>query len=258
MILILKKFLIQAFSLLPDKLLEKLEKIFSISRGRGYNFSIESEFKNFLRFNKNIRVFVDIGGNRGKYTDQIIKNFPSSKGFIFEPDSTNYFLLKKKYKSNNITIIDKAVSNKAGKKFLYSNKKSSGRSSLYNRRMSHFDMKFKKIEKVKIIKMSDFYKKNIKSIVDFCKIDIEGNELNCLHGFEKCIKNFRYIQFEFNGCNIDSKTFFQDFWYFFKKNNFKIYRLTPSGPLAIKKYSEEDEYFGMSNFIAENLTLLKK
>ena len=100
MILILKKFLIQAFSLLPDKLLEKLEKIFSISRGRGYNFSIESEFKNFLRFNKNIRVFVDIGGNRGKYTDQIIKNFPSSKGFIFEPDSTNYFLLKK-----NINLI---------------------------------------------------------------------------------------------------------------------------------------------------------
>ena len=48
MILTLKKFLIQAFSLLPDKLLEKLEKIFSISRGRGYNFSIESEFKNFL------------------------------------------------------------------------------------------------------------------------------------------------------------------------------------------------------------------
>ena len=77
-----------------------------------------------------------------------------------------------------------------------------------------------------------------------------------LYGFEKYIKKFRYIQFEFNGCNIDSKTFFQDFWYFFKKNNFRLYRLTPSGPLLIKKYTEEDEYFGMSNFIAQNTKFL--
>ena len=100
--------------------------------------------------------------------------------------------------------------------------------------------------------MIDYYKKNINSVVDFCKIDIEGNELNCLIWFEKSLKWFRYIQFEFNGCNIDSKTFLQDFWYFFKKQKFNIYRMSPYGPRLIKNYSEEDEFFGMNNFIAEN------
>ena len=256
MTLKLKKLFIKILSLLPDNMLNTLEKAFSISRGRGLNFSIETEFSSFLKFKRNINLFVDIGGNRGKYTEQILKNFPNSSGFIFEPDSKNYFFLKKKFKSKNITVINQALSNIKGTNYLFSNKRSSGRSSLYNRRLNHFNLKFKKIEKVKINKMSSYYKKNIKKVVDFCKIDIEGNELKCLYGFEKYIKKFRYIQFEFNGCNIDSKTFFQDFWYFFKKNNFRLYRLTPSGPLLIKKYTEEDEYFGMSNFIAQNTKFL--
>jgi len=255
MILNFKKILILIVSSLPDKILEKLEKLFSISRGKGYNFSLESEFKNFLKFKKKIRVFVDIGAHKGEYTDQIIKNFPDSKGFIFEPDDQKYLILKTRYKSKNIIVVDKALSNTSGTKFLYSNKKSSGCSSLFKREMSHFNMKFEKTQEVKTIKMLDYFKENIKDIVDFCKIDIEGNELNCLNGFEESIKNFRYIQFEFNACNISSRTFFQDFWYFFKKNNFKIYRLTPSGPLELDRYSEEDEFFGMNNFIAENLNL---
>jgi len=52
MILNFKKILILIVSSLPDKILEKLEKLFSISRGKGYNFSLESEFKNFLKFKK--------------------------------------------------------------------------------------------------------------------------------------------------------------------------------------------------------------
>ena len=257
MILKIKKLIIKILSFLPDKILLTLEKTFSISRGKGLNFSIKNEFSNFLKFNENINVFVDIGGNKGEYTEQIIKNFPNSEGFIFEPDSKNYLFLKKKFKSKKIIVIKKALSNTTGKNYIFSNKRSSGRSSLYKRRLDHYGFKFKKIEKVKITTMSSYYQKNIKKVVDFCKIDIEGNELNCLYGFKKFIERFRYIQFEFNGCNIDSKTFFQDFWYFFKKNNFRLYRLTPTGPLLIKNYTEEDEHFGMNNFIAQNNRFIK-
>ena len=76
--------------------------------------------------------------------------------------------------------------------------------------------------------------------------------MKCLIGFENKIKNFKLIQFEFNACNIDSKIFFKDFWNFFKNNNFSIYRMTPSGPLKIKSYNEDDENFSMNNYLAKN------
>lgn len=252
----IKKIIIYIISFLPDTILEKLEKIFSISRGKGFNFSLKLEFRNFLKFRRKIETFVDIGSNRGLYTDEILKIYPNATGYLFEPDNYNYQLLKKKYKKyKKIFIINNALSNKKKVSILYANKKSSGQTSLLKRNIKHLGQNFKKIQKVKVIKMSTFFNKFIKKNIDFCKIDVEGAEYNCLKGFEKKIKFFKYIQFEFNACNVDSKIFFRDFWYFFKNNNFKLYRLTPSGPTLIKKYIDEDEFFGMNNFIAENISL---
>ena len=186
-----------------------------------------------------------------------MKNFPNATGYLFEPDNNNYRFLKRKYKKN-IFVINKALSNKEKTAVIYSNKKSSGQTSLIKRDIKHLGQDFKRIHKVEVIKMSTFFKRFIKKNVDFCKIDIEGSEYDCLKGFEKKIKFFKYIQFEFNGCNVDSRVFFKDFWYFFKDNNFRLYRLTPKGPMLIKRYVEEDEFFGMNNFIAENIFFIKK
>jgi hypothetical protein len=65
----------------------------------------------------------------------------------------------------------------------------------------------------------------------------------------------RALQFEFGGCNIDTRTFFQDFWYFFKSYNFDIYRVGPFGVKEIVAYSELDEFFSTTNFIAVNRKL---
>jgi hypothetical protein len=54
----------------------------------------------------------------------------------------------------------------------------------------------------------------------------------------------------FGGCNIDTRTFFQDFWYFFMEQNFRIWRITPSGIFQVKSYSEYDESFVTTNYIA--------
>jgi hypothetical protein len=62
-------------------------------------------------------------------------------------------------------------------------------------------------------------------IIDYVKIDVEGWELSVLQGFGDLVYNMRVIQFEFGGSNIDTRTFFQDFWYFFKDHNFSIYRI---------------------------------
>jgi hypothetical protein len=112
-------------------------------------------------------------------------------------------------------------------------------------------------ENVEVIKFEDFLKfddipKDLPKIIDYVKIDVEGNELKVLQGFGDIIKNVKLIQFEFGGCNIDTRTYFQDFWYFFKDNNFSLYIISQSGPVKIENYSEPYEYFSTTNYIALN------
>ena len=83
-------------------------------------------------------------------------------------------------------------------------------------------------------------------------LDVEGHELDVLEGFGKLILKTKLIQFEFGGCNIDTRTYFQDFWYFFLERNFIIYRITPRGFLRIRSYKEKYEFFQTTNYIALN------
>jgi hypothetical protein len=88
------------------------------------------------------------------------------------------------------------------------------------------------------------------------KIDVEGHELDVLKGFGDLLSQIRLVQFEFGGCNIDTRTFFQDFWNLFSQAGFALYRLSPLGPIAIKNYAEDLESFVCTNYIAVNTNLL--
>ena len=63
-------------------------------------------------------------------------------------------------------------------------------------------------------------------------------------------KKIKFIQFEFGSCNIDSKTYFQDFWYLLK-DNYNIYRIVKDGITPIIKYKETSEIFTTINYLAE-------
>lgn len=124
-------------------------------------------------------------------------------------------------------------------------------SSLTRRRLSHFDIDFECSEEVTLVKFEDYWVNQLECRnIDFVKLDIEGHELDALSGFGKAIESVRLIQFEFGGCNIDTRTYFQDFWYFFEEKGFDIYRITPLGLVKILKYNEMDEVFITTNFLA--------
>jgi Methyltransferase FkbM domain len=84
-------------------------------------------------------------------------------------------------------------------------------------------------------------------------VDVEGNELNVLKGASEMIRkgNIDFIQFEFGGTDIDSRTFFQDFYYLLK-DNYKIYRIYRNGLDPIRQYNQTQEIFLAS------ITLLKE
>jgi len=85
------------------------------------------------------------------------------------------------------------------------------------------------------------------------KLDIEGHELDALIGASKMFEKgaIEMCTFEFGGCNIDTRTFFQDFYYYFTNFNLMLHRMTPSGFLApIVKYKEVYEQFRTTNYLA--------
>ena len=154
---------------------------------------------------------------------------------------------------SNVKIIPCAVGESSGIASLYANEPGSGLGSLSKRRLDHFNIKFDMEETIDVIRFEDYWVKVLeKRNIDVLKLDIEGHELYALHGLGESINSISVIQFEFGGCNIDSRTYFQDFWYFFKEHNFKIFRIGPIGIQKIEKYRESDEYFLTTNFVAVN------
>jgi len=118
-------------------------------------------------------VVLDLGANIGYYT-LIFGKLVGKRGkvFAFEPDPTNFSLLKKNVEMNgykNVELVQKAVSNKTGKIKLYLCEDNKGDHRIYN---SHDGRQSIEIEAIRL----DDYFKNYNGAVDFIKMDIQGAE----------------------------------------------------------------------------------
>ena len=82
------------------------------------------------------------------------------------------------------------------------------------------------------------------------KIDVEGNEFKALLGAKEMLnkKSVGAIQIEFGGTNIDSRTYFRDFWNLLH-DDYKVYRILKNGLYEIEKYDEHLEIFTCTNYL---------
>ncbi len=237
-----------------QKIARTLEEKAARIQGKGWGVgTVDQEFEMASSLMGSVEkpLFVDIGGNKGTYTSAILKKFPNCSVVVFEPAQVNQEILRNKFSSQNVIIEPFAVSDTASTSVLHSNAAGSGLASLAKRRLDHHGIDFEHREEVTTVRFDDYWKNYLeRRPINFCKIDIEGHELAALNGFGEAIEHINLIQFEFGGCNIDTRTFFQDFWYFSKPKGFKIFRMTPSGLSWVESYSEFDESFRTTNFLA--------
>ena len=225
-------------------------------QGKGWgSTTVRKEFAAAVSLltSRNPQICIDIGANKGTYTYEVVRKFPKCRIVIFEPAKSNTNILKNKFGTNsNVVIEQTGVSNKVGGATLFSDKDGSGLASLTKRRLDHFGIEFNHKETITTIRFEDYWKEKLGSgKIDILKIDIEGHELDALAGFGDSLNYIEVIQFEFGGCNIDTRTFFRDFWYFFKESGFDLYRITPFGVLNIAKYRELDEFYSTCNYLAK-------
>ena len=171
---------------------------------------------------------------------------------MFEPSRTNIEHLNRRFGENHkITVNGFGLGSHDQDCTLYADTAGSGMASLTKRNLDHFGIDFDHAESVRIRRFDEYWEAVLdKRMIDLVKIDVEGHELEVLNGIGNAISFINIIQFEFGGCNIDTRSYFRDFWHFFQQNKFDIFRITPFGISAVKKYSEMDECFVTTNFLA--------
>jgi len=203
-------------------------------------------------------VAFDVGANIGDYTRALAHQFGSrTKIYSFEPSKATFKTFSENISTDqacakNVIATNMGLSDKAGSLELFTDADNSGLASVYQRRLDHVGVSMDKKETIALTTIDEFCAKHRVGEIDFLKMDVEGHELSVLQGAKGMLarKAIKYIQFEFGGNNIDSRTFFQDFYYLLK-DDFNIYRVVKDGLCPIKEYKETYECFLCTVFFAE-------
>jgi len=74
-----------------NKLLDWIERVAAYLHGKGGGAdNVGKEFSSAISLmEKKVHLCIDIGGNKGIYTDEITAKFPSAKVVILEPAKSN-------------------------------------------------------------------------------------------------------------------------------------------------------------------------
>jgi FkbM family methyltransferase len=198
---------------------------------------------------------LDVGANEGQFLGMLLAGLPDSTQIhCFEPSVSAFSRLSSMASSFPRVFLNRcAIGRQSGEGTLHYDREGSGLASLTKRDISHVGLSFEGSEPVQIRTIDEYCSDRSIDRIHLLKLDIEGHELDALQGARGMFSRDRidYVTFEFGGCNIDTRTYFRDFWRFFGEFQMNIFRLAPRGAwVRIERYEEFDELFRTTNFVA--------
>ncbi len=248
-----------SFADMRYRFLEYLEHQAQRGQGKGFGAkSIKHEVRAALPFLPSLNAVVfDIGANKGLWAKEMLRVAGTRLGTLYcvEPSRHNFAVLEA-IPDPRVVLLKTALSDKPGEETLYFDREGSGIASLANRRLDFHGVSMEGRETVAVTTLDAVIAERRIARIDFAKFDIEGYEYNAFLGGEKAFSQgvVRACAFEFGGCNIDTRTYLRDFWFFLTERNYRIATINPLGkPHPIARYHE-----GLENFLATNYVAWRK
>lgn len=199
------------------------------------------------------RVVFDVGANLGDFTLAALEAFgPATRVLAFEPSPRTFERLTAAVAQRpGVELHNLGLGDQPGHLNLYTDGVGSGMASLYQRDLSAQGRALNIVEQVEVTTLDRFCAEHQISAIDYLKLDVEGHELSVLRGAAGLLAAdaIRLIQFEFGGCAIDARVFWRDLYQLLNPR-FRLYRLLQDGLVALPRYSERDEVFVTTNFLA--------
>ena len=198
-------------------------------------------------------VVFDVGGNHGEWSSFALQAQPNIQLFTFEPVPPVFEILQKTLENyNQVQLFDCALSDQIGiSEFMYY-PEADGLSSFYYREVLRGDHPDPQVIYVQQETLDHFCEAHAIQKIDFMKLDTEGSEWRIFKGAENLLKNhqIRAIQFEYGGCNVDSKTTLKQMIAMLTDNAYVIFRIIPTGLILISKWEDSLENYHLSNYFA--------
>lgn len=228
---------------------------FLIGKGSGTGWDMREEVRAAVsRIHRPQPLIFDVGANVGNWTESVLQAVPNAKVYLFDPSPGCQAAIRER-KLLGVTLIPCALGETPGQAAYHSSSTTDGSASLHARRDTPFQDLIYKTTTVEVSTIDQILESQKINFVDFLKMDIEGHELFALRGARQSLASRKIgaLSFEFGCGNINSRTFFRDFWELLTEAGFSIWRIAPSGKdILVSDYYEDMEYFrGATNYVAE-------
>lgn len=200
-------------------------------------------------------IVFDIGANVGQWAKLSLKINPHLKVHCFEPSKITFQSLLSNQFPSNVVCNNFGFSSTRTEACLHVFRDGSALNSLYRRRgLEGYGISSQQQKETIRLETVDAYCKEHgleKDGVDFCKIDVEGHELEVFKGMTGMLekKAIRLIQFEYGGCNIDSRVLLKDIFDFFQPFDYTFYKIFPKRVLQVSRYDQRFENFQYQNWM---------
>jgi FkbM family methyltransferase len=220
--------------------------------GSGAGICESGELCVFDRIRTETPLLLDVGSHIGGYTEAFLRRFARGRSLLIEPSPAHIAEARRRLAQRPVEYRQYALSDTAGHATLYKTAVISGLASLAKRDLRHVGKEMVIEETVETRTLDDVVAAEGIARIDLLKLDVEGFELAVLRGGLRTIETATdLVQFEFGGCNLDTRTTLRDFFNLFGDLGFTLHVVRPRGDLVpLPRYREIYEQYRTTNFVA--------